>query len=60
MGDDDTVRSKIEEYFNRDPLASNISDLVLKCIPAYLLYETSGIKTEDYLFPFQKYKETKS
>ena len=23
MGDDDTVRSKIEEYFNRDPLASN-------------------------------------
>ena len=37
MGDDDTVRSKIEEYFNRDPLASNINDLALKCIPAYLL-----------------------
>ena len=37
MGGDDTVRSKIEEYFNRNLLASNISDLVLKCIPAYLL-----------------------
>ena len=37
MGDDDTVRSKIEEYFNRNLLASNINDLVLKCIPAYLL-----------------------
>ena len=37
MGGDDTVRSKIEEYFNRKFLARNISDLVLKCIPAYLL-----------------------
>ena len=57
---------KIELYSNCDPLANNIRDPVLKCKvkyrnhPSILLLEKSTTKTDDFLFPFQKYKETKS
>ena len=48
----------IAEYSNCEPLAKNISDLVLKCVvkyrnhPAYSLYEkySTNIKTAIFLF----------
>ena len=63
MGDDNTAEVlntffsdivgnlKIEGYSNGDPFANNIRDPVFKCIVN---------KTKDFLFPFQKHKETKS
>ena len=57
---------KIEGYSNCDPLANNIRDPVLKCIvkfrnhPSILAIGEVYNKNRRFLFPFQKYRETKT